>query len=186
MADGPDPGQLVLDSVQRCLGLAATGPAWDGRPMARTAGGRPSAWTPYKALRRISDHLTGHPHEAEALLAGSGPIPDEWHGRLVTLDADRARFTGLDYAEACSRLRRLGRVVRAALPRARGGGLGRAPARRLDAARDRRARGRGDVLRRPGRRAQLRIGVTPRTGRGRSARGRRRGASPCAARPRPR
>jgi len=36
-------------------------------------------------------------------------IPDNWHGRFVTLDADWARFTEADYDEACSRLRRLGR-----------------------------------------------------------------------------
>ena len=36
-------------------------------------------------------------------------IPDAWHGRFATLDADWARFTEADYDEACSRLRRLGR-----------------------------------------------------------------------------
>lgn len=109
MADDSNPGQLVLDSVQRCLELAATWHAWDGRPIARTSDGLPNTWTPHKALRRIADHLTDHLHQIEALLAGAEPIPDEWHGRLVTLDADWARFTELDYAEACSRLRRLGR-----------------------------------------------------------------------------
>jgi hypothetical protein len=42
-------------------------------------------------------------------LAGVPSIPDTWHGRFVTLDADWARFTEADYDEACSRLRRLGR-----------------------------------------------------------------------------
>jgi hypothetical protein len=42
------------------------------------------------------------------LLAGATPVPDEWLGRTVTLDADWSRFTEPDYAEACSRLRRLG------------------------------------------------------------------------------
>ncbi len=36
-------------------------------------------------------------------------MPDEWHGRLLTLDADWARFTEPDFDEACSRLRRLAR-----------------------------------------------------------------------------
>jgi hypothetical protein len=60
-------------------------------------------------LRRINDHLIDHLHEVEALLAKAEPIPDTWHGRLVTLDADWARFTEPDYDEACSRLRRLAR-----------------------------------------------------------------------------
>jgi hypothetical protein len=46
----------------------------------------------------------------EALLAGAEPVPDEWHGRFVTLDADWARFTEPDYDEACSRLGRIGRM----------------------------------------------------------------------------
>jgi hypothetical protein len=83
VADDANPGQLVLDSVQRCLELAATWHAWDGRPIARTADGLPNTWTPHKALRRIADHLTDHLHEVEALLAGADPFPDEWHGRLV-------------------------------------------------------------------------------------------------------
>jgi hypothetical protein len=36
-------------------------------------------------------------------------MPDEWLGRALTLDTDWSRFTEPDYAEACSRLRRLGR-----------------------------------------------------------------------------
>ena len=66
-------------------------------------------WTPHKALRRIADHLTDHLHEVEALLAGAEPVPDGWHGRSVTLDADWARFTELDLAEARSRVTRLAR-----------------------------------------------------------------------------
>ena len=71
--------------------------------------GLPNTWTPHKALRRIADHLVDHLHQVEALLAGATPLPDEWLGRTVTLDADWSRFTEPDYAEACSRLRRLGR-----------------------------------------------------------------------------
>jgi hypothetical protein len=68
-----------------------------------------NAWTPHEALRRISHHLTDHLHEAAALLAGADPLPDQWHGRSVTLDADWSRFTELGYDEARPRLQRLGR-----------------------------------------------------------------------------
>jgi hypothetical protein len=81
-----------------------------GRPPHRGHQRRPAeTWTPHKALRRIADHLLDHLHEVEALLAGAEPMPDEWHGRQVTLDADWARFTEPDFDEACSRLRRLAR-----------------------------------------------------------------------------
>jgi hypothetical protein len=111
---GPDrgranPGLLVAASVEDCLGFARTWHAWDGRPVAGTVDGHPNTWTPHKALRRIADHLLDHLHQVEALLAGAEPLPDEWHGRRVTLDADWARFTEPDYDEACSRLRRLAR-----------------------------------------------------------------------------
>jgi hypothetical protein len=104
-----NPASAVAASVAQCLDLAATWHAWDGRAIARTIDGLPSTWTPHKALRRITDHLVDHLHEAEALLAGAEPVPDEWHGRMVTLDADWARFTELDFDEARSRLRRLAR-----------------------------------------------------------------------------
>ena len=107
--DSGNPGQLVADPVETCLEIAATWHAWDGRPVARTVDGKPNTWTPAKALRRITDHLIDHLQQVEALLAGVPSIPDNWHGRFVTLDADWARFTEADYDEACSRLRRLGR-----------------------------------------------------------------------------
>jgi hypothetical protein len=145
--DSGNPGQLVANSVEACLEIAATWHAWDGRPVARTVDGKPNTWTPAKALRRITDHLIDHLQQVEALLAQGGTpppgdtphpdgpgtprgadgawparrqapsrelagvpsIPDTWHGRFVTLDADWARFTEADYDEACSRLRRLGR-----------------------------------------------------------------------------
>jgi hypothetical protein len=44
-------------------------------------------WTPHEALRRITDHLIDHLGEVE-LLAGTPTIPDGWHGRMITLDAD--------------------------------------------------------------------------------------------------
>ena len=104
-----NPGQLVVDGVEACLALARTWHAWDGGPIARTVDGKPNTWVPYKALRRITDHLIDHLHQVEALLAGAEPIPDTWHGRLITLDADWSRFTEADFDEACSRLRRLAR-----------------------------------------------------------------------------
>ncbi len=93
----------------------------------------PNTWTPHKALRRIADHLVDHLHQVEALLAGATPVPDEWLGRTVTVDADWSRFTEPDYAEACSRLRRLGRwyVLQAAHRRGVTPGIsrGRTPGR---------------------------------------------------------
>lgn len=106
-----NPAAAVVDAVEEALGLAATWHGWDGRPIPRTVDGGPNVWTPYKALRRIADHLTDHLHEVEALLAGAEPLPDGWHGRFVTLDADWARVTEADFDEACSRLRRLARTL---------------------------------------------------------------------------
>jgi hypothetical protein len=53
-------------------------------------------------------------------LAGQPTRPDEWHGRMVTTDADFARFTEIDLDEATSRLTHLG-----ACYQARVGGLDR-------------------------------------------------------------
>lgn len=112
-AGGENPATLVVAAAGGCLDLAATWLAWDGRPIARfDEEGQPNVWTPHKALRRIADHLTDHLHEVEALLAGAEPLPDGWHGRSVTLDADWARFTELDLAEARSRVTRLARSYR--------------------------------------------------------------------------
>jgi hypothetical protein len=108
-ADQANPAELVVAAADSCLDLAATWLAWDGRPVARFDEGQPNVWTPHKALRRIADHLTDHLQEVEALLAGAEPVPDGWHGRSVTLDADWARFTELDLAEARSRVTRLAR-----------------------------------------------------------------------------
>jgi hypothetical protein len=98
-----NPGALVTAAVARSLDLASTWLAWDGRPLITDG-----VWTPHKALRRITDHLIDHLSEVEALLAGAPTVPDGWHGRMVTLDADWARFTELDLAEARQRLTRLG------------------------------------------------------------------------------
>jgi hypothetical protein len=90
--------------VERVLTLAATWPAWDGRP-------RPRAdvafvYTPHKAIRRVTDHLA----ELEARLAGVATVPDQWHGSVVTTAADLAPFTADDLDEARSRLGRLAQV----------------------------------------------------------------------------
>jgi hypothetical protein len=105
-----NPAQLVVDGVEKALDLAASWPAWDGLPIKDTIDGVGDEWTPVKALRRINDHLVDHLHEVEALLAGAEPIPDEWHGRTVTLGADLAPVTATDLDEARSRLRRLART----------------------------------------------------------------------------
>jgi len=108
-----DPAELILDAVERCLELAASWYAWDGRarvsePTGELPGG--TIFTPQKAIRRITDHLVDHLAEIEALLAGAETIPDTWHGRTVTLAGDWAPFTEADLNEARNRLRRLGQV----------------------------------------------------------------------------
>jgi hypothetical protein len=100
----------VVDGVEKALDLAATWLAWDGLPIKETIDDAGDDWMPLKALRRINDHLVDHLHEVEALLAGAEPIPDEWHGRTVTLEADRPPVTEADLDEARSRLRRLART----------------------------------------------------------------------------
>ncbi|HKA69094.1 MAG TPA: hypothetical protein VKG85_08260 [Actinomycetes bacterium] len=101
-----NPGLIVSTAVDRSLEIAASWLGWDGRPVHRDE----NVWTPYKALRRITDHLLDHLAEVEALLAGAPTIPDRWHGRAITLDSDWARFTEPDLDEARSRLTRLGQL----------------------------------------------------------------------------
>jgi hypothetical protein len=108
-----DPTELIPDAVERCLDLAGSWLAWDGRPrVSEPDGDLPggTVFTPHKAVRRIADHLVDHLAEIEALLAGAETIPDTWHGRTVTLAADWAPFTEADLNEAANRLRRLGQV----------------------------------------------------------------------------
>jgi hypothetical protein len=102
-----NPGSLVAAAATTCLDIAATWLGWDGRPLITDGD---NLWTPHKALRRVADHLVDHLAEVEALLSGVPTIPDGWHGRLVTLDTDWARFTELDLSEARQRLSRLGRL----------------------------------------------------------------------------
>lgn len=104
--DEKNPGELVASAVERCLELAATWLAWDGRPRVTADGER--IYTPHKAVRRIGDHVVDHLAEVEALLAGESTEPDRWGASLVTLETDWCRFTEQDLAEATQRLRRLG------------------------------------------------------------------------------
>lgn len=94
---------LVPEAVAQVLDTAETWLGWDGKPV-HTDG---NLWTPHKAIRRVSDHLIDHLSEIECRLAGIDTIPDRWHGRMLTLDSDWARFTEADLDEATSRLTRL-------------------------------------------------------------------------------
>jgi hypothetical protein len=105
--DDRHPADVVTDLVHRCLGLADTWTAWDGRPRT-VSGGR--IYTPHKAVRRLADHLIDHLAEIEAGVAGVATIPDHWHASAVTTPADLAPFTPEDLAEARSRLTRLAQV----------------------------------------------------------------------------
>jgi hypothetical protein len=71
-----NPGSLVVDSVERCLAIARTWHAWDGRPIPRTSEGMPNTWTPHKALwdaprneawtlREIAEHVAEVTYYAE-------------------------------------------------------------------------------------------------------------------------
>jgi hypothetical protein len=109
MSDPQDnPGDVVDEAVQRSLVLVDTWIHWDGRPLVSEDGDR--VYTPVKAVRRIADHLADHLAEVEAVLAGVATQPDGWHGSLVTLESDWARFTELDRDEAHQRLPRLART----------------------------------------------------------------------------
>jgi hypothetical protein len=109
--DDRDVASLVPEAVDRVLDLAGTWLAWDGRP-AYSDG---NVWTPHKAFRRINDHLLDHLTEIECRLVGQSTLPDQWHGRLVTQDADFARFTEVDLDEATSRLTHLAACYQARL-----------------------------------------------------------------------
>ncbi|HEX3931738.1 MAG TPA: hypothetical protein VHW64_13615 [Nocardioides sp.] len=103
-----NPGTAVEEAVRRALGLVDTWIGWDRRPRVSQDGDR--IYTPGKAVRRIADHLVDHLAEVEAVLAGAASQPDQWHGSLVTLESDWARFTELDRDEAHQRLPRLART----------------------------------------------------------------------------
>lgn len=105
-----DPGADVEAAVARTLELAATWPAWDGRPRPTADGER--VYTPHKVIRRTADHIVDHLAEIEAVLAGVATEPDAWHASAITTEADLAPFTELDLDEARQRLGRLARTFR--------------------------------------------------------------------------
>jgi hypothetical protein len=109
--DDRDVATVVPAAVTEVLDLAETWLGWDGRPVCRDG----NTWTPHKALRRVTDHLLDHLAEIECRLAGQPTLPDQWHGRMVTTDADFARFTEVDLDEATSRLTRLAACYQARL-----------------------------------------------------------------------
>jgi hypothetical protein len=111
--DDRDPATLIPAAVDEILELAVTWLAWDGAPVL----GDGNAWTPLKALRRITDHLLDHLAEIEATLAGEPTVPDSWLGRTVTLESDWARFTEADLNEASNRLLRYAELYRVRLGR---------------------------------------------------------------------
>lgn len=98
-------------AVAEVLDIAETWLGWDRRPVYQDG----NAWTPHKALRRVADHLLDHLAEIECRLAGLPTVPDRWHGRMATTDADFARFTEIDLDEATSRLTRLAACYQARL-----------------------------------------------------------------------
>lgn len=109
--DDRDAATVVPAAVAEVLDVAETWLGWDGRPLCREG----NTWTPHKALRRVADHLLDHLAEIECRLAGQSTLPDQWHGRMVTTDADFARFTEVDLDEATSRLTRLAACYQARL-----------------------------------------------------------------------
>ena len=109
--DERDVTELIPIAVAEVLGIAEGWLGWDGRPVLKDG----NAWTPHKALRRVADHLLDHLAEIECRLAGQPALPDQWHGRMITTDADHARFTEVDLDEATSRLTRLAACYRARL-----------------------------------------------------------------------
>jgi hypothetical protein len=111
--DERNPAAVIPAAVAAVLAVAETWLGWDGSPVLAEG----NAWTPHKALRRVGDHLLDHLAEIQCRLAGQPTLPDRWHGRMVTLDADFARFTELDLDEATSRLTRLAACYQALLSR---------------------------------------------------------------------
>jgi hypothetical protein len=122
--DGRDPALVVPAAVDEVLTAAEAWLGWDGRPVLRDG----NAWTPHKVLRRVADHLVDHLAEVQCRLAGLPTLPDRWHGRMVTTEADFARFTEIDLDKATSRLTRLAACYHARLLGMPGAALDAAPA----------------------------------------------------------
>jgi hypothetical protein len=103
----PLPDEAVLEAIERALERAESWIGWSGSAVMSMG----NAWTPHKALRRITDHLIDHLCQIDARAAGEAPTPDPWRGRSVTLESDWARFTEQDLDEATARLRRLAQLL---------------------------------------------------------------------------
>jgi hypothetical protein len=102
----PDPDELVLRSVEDALATAERWIGWSGGAVFSLG----NAWTPHKALRRITDHLVDHLNQVECRAGGVLGVPDEWRGRATTLTTDWAPFSEDELSEASARLRRLGQT----------------------------------------------------------------------------
>src|SRR5438128_12223256 len=102
-----DPDELVVEATEDALARAATWIGWDSGAVMSLG----NAWTPHKALRRITDHLIDHLNQVECRAAGVESVPDEWRGRATTLTSDWAPFSEDELNEASARLRRLGQTL---------------------------------------------------------------------------
>jgi hypothetical protein len=105
--DARTPDELVLVAIEDALARAASWVGWNGSAVMSLG----NAWTPHKAMRRITDHLVDHLAQIECRVVGEEPVADLWRGRAVTLDSDWTRFTELDLDEATARVRRLAQVL---------------------------------------------------------------------------
>jgi hypothetical protein len=103
----PAPDERVLIGVEEALATAEGWLGWNG--VATMSMG--SAWTPHKALRRITDHFVDHLAQIESRAAGVPDVGDAWHGRMATLGTDWAPFTEQDLDEASARIRRLAHIL---------------------------------------------------------------------------
>jgi hypothetical protein len=109
--DKPEPDEAVLLSVEDALAVAEKWVGWNGGAQFSLG----NAWTPHKALRRITDHLVDHLNQIVCRTSGIAPVPDLWRGRSTTLASDWAPFAENELDEATARLRRLGQVIGAEL-----------------------------------------------------------------------
>jgi hypothetical protein len=108
VVDERDPADAIQEMVDQVLHLADTWTRWDGRPYPVDD----RVYTPHKAIRRVADHMLDHLAQLEAHLAGAAPLPDRWHGSMITTAADLAPFAQDDLDEARSRLTRLAQLWR--------------------------------------------------------------------------
>lgn len=106
LVDDRAPADAIAEMVEHVLALAETWTAWNGEPL--RVGDR--IYTPHKAIRRVGDHMVDHLAQLEAHLANEAPLPDRWHGSLITTEMDMAPFTTDDLDEARSRLSRLAQI----------------------------------------------------------------------------